>query len=125
MPEGDALLRRFQAAFPSANRRAWSRFAAKVSGARSAKWSEDVRFAVGGALATALSNGAPDWFEVAPHGDGPAHRNPLCVLLTPAAVERMADVDVRAEVARPLLLPMIVPPNPWRYAPKIEMKEAA
>jgi hypothetical protein len=24
-------------------------------------------------------------------------------------------VETRAEVARPLMLPMIIPPNPWRY----------
>lgn len=46
------------------------------------------------------------------------------MLLTPQAVERMADTNVRAEVARPMMMPMIVRPNPWRYA-EDEQKEAA
>lgn len=49
----------------------------------------------------------------------------MCLLLASQAVERMADVDVRAEVARPLLLRMVIPPNPWRWAPGTPLKEAA
>lgn len=122
---GGEMLRRFRSAFPSADRRAWTRFAAKIEGARSKPWDEDTRLAVGSALSTALATGSPDWFELAQHGDGPPGRNPMCVLLTPRAVEKMADADVRAEVARPLMLPMIVKPNPWRYAPPAPLKEAA
>lgn len=121
---GGELLRRFLAAHPDADRRAWSRFAAKVEGARSQAWGDDIRTDVGAALAKALVEGAPDWFELGRVGDLPEHRNPMCILLTEKAVEKMADVDVRVEVARPLMLPMICPPNPWRYAPAPERAAA-
>jgi DNA-directed RNA polymerase len=101
---------------PEADRRSWTRFASRIEGARSARWSDDVRAEVGALLADALATGAPAWFEVARIGEDPrAEWRPICVALTDHAVERMADVGTRAEVARPLMLPMIVPPNPWRY----------
>ena len=46
------------------------------------------------------------------------HHHPMCIRLTEYALERLADGDVRAEVARPMMMPMLIPPNPWRYAPE-------
>ncbi|MDB5317092.1 MAG: hypothetical protein JWO24_2936 [Rhodospirillales bacterium] len=114
-PNGDLLLRRFQKAFPDANRRAWSRFAAKVEGARSGKWPDKDCVEIAAALSQALVRGAPDWFSVERFGLGAAARQPVCVLLTHEAVARLAEFDVRAEVARPLMLPMLIEPNPWQY----------
>lgn len=114
----DALLRMFQRQNPKADRRAWRRFATRIEAARSAPWDEPTRHKIGGALAGALTAGAPEWFELVTlrqSGIG-GTQTVFYLLLTPHAVERMADATVRAEVARPMMLPMIVPPNPWRYA---------
>ena len=108
--------RKFRAAFPAASRKDFARYARKISLARSEPWGERVRVKVGAVLATALAAAAPDWFEVGQFGTGPVYRRPLGIALTERAMEVLRDVDARAEVARPLLLPMIVEPNPWRYA---------
>lgn len=118
--EAGALLRRWERCNPQADRRAWGRFAARLEGARSAKWAEEIRYEIGGALARALAEAAGDWFEVGRVGLGPEQRRPMHILLTPHAVERMLEVEARAEIARPILLPMLIPPNPWRYAPSKE-----
>jgi DNA-directed RNA polymerase len=115
-PQARALLGRWKRLHPQADRRAWTRFAGRLEGARSARWSEAIRVEVGAMLAQALAEGAPRWFEVARVGEDPREEwRPVCIALTDHAVERMADVETRAEVARPLMLPMIIPPNPWRY----------
>lgn len=115
-PRARALLNRWKRLHPQGDRRAWTRFASRLEGARSAKWSMAARAEVGGMLACALAEGAPRWFEVARIGEDPREAwRPLCIALTDHAVERMADVEARAEVSRPLMLPMIIPPNPWRY----------
>lgn len=114
----DALVRRFRKQFPDGDRKGWAKFAGKMEIARSSKWSGEMTTQVGACLAQCLADGAPEWFEVIRSGVGHAHLWPLCLCLTPRAVERMADMDVRAEVARPMLLPMIIPPIPWKYEEK-------
>lgn len=114
----DELLRAFRRRNPQADRRAWSRFAARIEGARSKPWDEDTGLSVAGFLADAMTRGAPDWFEMGRLGDGPDHRNPTCVVLTPHAVEQLAEATTRAELARPMLLPMLIPPNDWRHVEK-------
>ncbi|WP_458098571.1 hypothetical protein [Roseomonas sp. WA12] len=114
----DQLLKDWRRRHPEANRRAWGRFAARITGARSTKWSEDLVSSIGGALGDALVTGAPEWFGKDQVGDGlPTHR-PMCITLTPKAVEAMADASARAEIARPMLRPMIIPPLPWQYREK-------
>lgn len=117
---GGEQLRRFRRLFPAGDRRAWTRFASRVEGARTAAWPAVMRMQMGAELAHNLATGAPEWFEVAQAGTGPLTHRPLCLLLTSSAVEKLAEAEVRAEVARPLLLPMIIPPNPWRYVAKKE-----
>lgn len=111
-----SLLRLLRRLHPQTDRKDWGRFVKRIELARSEPWSDTLRTHVGGVLLRALADGAPRWFEVAQFGPGPAARAPLCLLLTDHAVEQMADVTVRSEVARPMLLPMLIPPNPWRYA---------
>lgn len=115
-PEAKAALGRWKRLHPDGSRRAWTRFASRLEGARTSRWPDDVCAAVGGVLIQALVEGAPDWFAREQVGSDPAHMRPICITLTDRAVERMADIETRAEVARPLLLPMLIPPNPWRYA---------
>lgn len=113
---GRRALARWRRLYPDGSRRAWLAFSRRIDLARSKAWPESAAMALGGMLANSLAEAAPRWFEVGQAGEGPAHMRPLCVLLTDHAVERMADVEARAEVSRPLLLPMLIPPSPWRYA---------
>jgi DNA-directed RNA polymerase len=119
----DAMLRSFKRMNPKADRRAWSRFAARIEGARSKQWDDATRTQVGARLAACLVEGAPKWFELLRHGEGPEHRRPICLCLTAHALEQLEDIETRTELAHPQCLPMLVPPNPWRYAET--QKEAA
>lgn len=121
-PAAKRLLDRWRFRNPQKDRRSWTRFAGRIEGARSSKWSDDVRTDVGAALASTLAEAAPAWFELGRVGGGPKRNWPTCLLLTPMAVERMADVEARSEVARPVLLPMLIPPNPWRYVDRPNME---
>jgi hypothetical protein len=38
--------------------------------------------------------------------------------MTEATLEEMTDRNTRAEVGCPMLMPMLIPPNPWRYETK-------
>jgi hypothetical protein len=40
------------------------------------------------------------------------------LILTDRALAAISDINQRQEVARPLLMPMIHPPKPWRREPK-------
>lgn len=110
------LLRQWHRQHPDGSRRAWRAFRARVEAARQQVWPDATQIAVGAMLARTLADAAPRWFEIAQAGEGPKHMQPLCLLLTQRAVDQMADAEARAEVARPLLLPMLIPPLPWRYA---------
>lgn len=112
-----ALLRRWERQNPRTNRRAWARFAGRIEGARSRPWDANTRMAVGGVLLEALVAAAPAWFELRLVSDGRG-ASTYRLSLTTHAAERVADAEARAEVSRPLLLPMLIPPNPWRYAAK-------
>lgn len=114
----DKLLRRFRRMNPSANGRAWRRFAERIERSKAEEWPEAMCFQIGAVLADSLAAAVPKWFTLEQAGDGPKNRRPMCLTMTPWALDRMTDCEVRAEVARPLLLPMLCPPNDWRYAEK-------
>jgi hypothetical protein len=119
-------LARWRKLFPDGSRRAWTRFASRLDGARSARWDDATRASVGGVLAHAVAEGAPKWFELARLGDDPREAfRPMCLALTDYAVERMADVEARSEVSRPLMLPMLIPPSPWRWVQRSDNQETA
>lgn len=113
--EAAELLRRWTRCNPQADRRSWGRFSARLEGVRSARWGKPTCMLVGAVLVRALVEGAPEWFERDHVGLGPVAMRPLHILLTPYAVERMMEADARAEVARPMMMPMIIRPNPWKY----------
>lgn len=96
--------------------RAWARFVERMEIARTADWSPNDEHSVGTFLAGALVEAAPKWFAVEEVGAKKSAHAPMCLVLTDYAVGRMADSEDRASVARPMLLPMLVPPNDWRYS---------
>ncbi|MFK4044703.1 hypothetical protein ACI2KH_07075 [Roseomonas mucosa] len=123
------LVRMFQRANPEPDRRAWTRLCKRLEIERSIPWhaSPEATTQVGEVLASALVAAAPHgptkageplpwWFQLGQAGPGPAHLRPQCLLLTDYAVEQMEDSNTRAELARPAMLPMLIPPVPWAYA---------
>jgi hypothetical protein len=106
--------------YPNLNQRTWSKFCAKLEQARNGDtWDEDpkvktVRTAVGALLLHCLVEAAPTKFKL---GQLPRRGGGFQTILevTPEAREVLNDVRERSEVARPLLMPMIIPPLPWAY----------
>ena len=105
-------LRALKLTYPNLDRRVWARWRAKLELARE-KWSEVESIAIGTALIRALVDVAHDRFVIA---ERPMNGGVQYFLDTTESVrEVMSDVRERAMVARPLLMPMICPPIPWRY----------
>lgn len=120
--ENAELVRLFDLANPAPNAKSWGRFRKRMQLARTEQWDafERVKSAIGGFLAWSLAEGAPEWFVLEKRGQGVL--KPTCLMLTPHAMEVMRDAQVRAETRRPLMLPMLVPPNPWTWAQKEDTK---
>ena len=103
----------FKARFPNADRRTWRRFRRKLELAEM-EWDKETGIQLGGALLSALLETAPGRFELAsrPLLKG---RTQNYVKLSGDTVEMLKDIETRAEVARPMLMPMLMPPIPWAY----------
>jgi len=108
------LVAAFKRRHPEADKRAWKSFSKKIGHAKAARWDEETSVQLGNALIRALVDAAPDRFEVelATLVGG---RSQKCLRLSPETMELMNDIETRAAVARPMLMPMIIPPIPWRY----------
>lgn len=111
-----ALHARFTARNPGADRRSWLRFQRRLGRARHEPWTDEEVQHVGAALLRCLVDACPTWFVLGRVSDGPAHRAPVCLLLTDRAIDQMRDIEARAELAAPRLMPMLCPPVPWSYS---------
>lgn len=109
------LLGRLNRRYPTLDRRVWARWRAKLELARDAPWSEDTVCQVGACLFALLIKAAPAVFRLDERPLGGGH-TVYSLKLTEGALELLQDLTARAEVARPLLLPMVCRPNPWRYS---------
>jgi DNA-directed RNA polymerase len=115
VPEGHRnLIKAFKARYPDATTRAWGTWRAKIQATREGRWSKkDVSVPLGTKLIHELCEAAPDRFEqvsVSLQGATTA-----VLRLTEKTIEEMRDINTRMAVARPLMMPMIIKPNPWRY----------
>lgn len=109
------LLKALEATYPNVSRAVWARWRAKVQALREEKWSKaDTAIPLGEKLLHELSAVASDRITIAHRGIS-AGRTQITVELTEKAEEEMRDIKTRMEVARPRLMPMVIPPNPWRY----------
>jgi DNA-directed RNA polymerase len=104
----------FASRYPEVNRRVWARWRRKLREVREAPWPLPVVQATGGLLLRRLCDVAPDRFTLSLEAVGRGHRAAV-LLLSQETVEMLNDIEERAAVARPMLLPMRVPPIPWRY----------
>ena len=109
----DAYLRRLDAQDSPKLRALWERWRKRVLIDPLSPWPRHVAIATGTAPLMLLTHVAPERFALKPGTQSSPHM--LC--LTERAVDEIRAREVRAEVSRPLLMPMIVPPNDWRYAP--------
>jgi len=108
------LLKALKRTYPSLDRRTWAKWRAKVKALREEPWGAAVETALGCYLIALLVDAAPNHFVLKKRAliDG---RTQLYLAPTDGCSEAMADIKARAEVSRPALMPMIIPPNPWRY----------
>lgn len=109
----EALDRKLRAKFPMLHRNVWRRWRVKVNALREEDWAPSVEAAVGAHLIHLLVQTAPTRFRVehqSVRGKAAAH-----LVISDETIELIDDVTTRAEVARPLLMPMICEPLDWRY----------
>lgn len=106
------VLAAFRARYPNADRRVWGTWRRKLALARE-EWSKETSIHFGGALLHALVRAAPQHFEMQMRREGP--RTTAHLALSEATEEMLMDIETRSAVSRPLLMPMIIPPIPWRY----------
>jgi DNA-directed RNA polymerase len=107
------LLKALKNTYPSVDRRVWARWRTKVKATREEPWDEGVEVALGTCLFRVLVEACPTLFAIA---ERPASGGVQYYLkTTDECREYLADLTARAEVSSPSLLPMIIPPNPWRY----------
>jgi DNA-directed RNA polymerase len=108
------LLRAFKLRYPQADRKTWKRWSKKLELAQSERWTKEEAIQLGAALISALVKAAPSRFEVAATSIG-AMRTQSYLKLSEETMELMNDIEARAAVARPRLMPMLIKPLPWRY----------
>ena len=118
-PEDKRLLDALRRRYPVIDRHVWSRWRRKVQALREEPWPKSVSLAVGTQLLSLLLKAAPDRFSLVsrPLTGG---RTVLAIELSASTLETIRDIHTRAEIARPVHLPMLIPPNPWRYEPAAE-----
>ena len=110
------VLDAFKRTYPAPNRAVWSRWRRKVQAARCEPWEKEVQLALGVHLVHLLCKVAPDRFSVVEEPRAGNVGNVKCLEASQATMELMSDIETRAALARPRLMPMIIPPKPWRYA---------
>ena len=111
--ESDAdTLRRFKLANPAPTRATWSRWRRKVQAARLDPWSAEVRLHLGASLVILAPAACPTKITV--RSAMLRGKTQMTVCLTEEAQMLVSDIETRAEVARPVYMPMLIPPNPWR-----------
>lgn len=109
------LLRAFQKQYPAADRRTWKRWETKIKAIRTEKWDKaELKVPLGMKLIDSLLAVAGDRFEMATVLVG-NNLTQKTLSITEKCRHEMQDVHARMEVARPRLMPMLIPPIPWRY----------
>lgn len=107
-----AVLKRLERRYPHVNRNVWTRWRRKVDAARET-WEPAIETALGCHLIALLAEAAPTRFSIThiiQRGKTVAH-----LQVTEETLALIDDLATRAEIARPVLMPMICPPIPWRY----------
>jgi DNA-directed RNA polymerase len=113
-PDVEAFLRR---RYPKVDKRTWRKWSKQMELIRSEPWGSSVEAELGTHLIALLCRAAPTRFFLENRRvmEGQTHK-----FLVPSqeTVDLLEDVTARAEVARPLLMPMVCRPVPWKYEGK-------
>jgi hypothetical protein len=111
------LLAALKSRVKTVDARAWKRWARKIEATRDEPWPTEAKLQLGTMLIELMVKHGGGWFEVQniPVTGGKTERR---LILTDRALAAISDINQRQEVARPLLMPMIHPPKPWRWEPK-------
>lgn len=93
------------------------RWQAKLDGFERFSWTHEEKLNVGMVLLDLLVRHGRGWFEL--DYVVAAGRNYRVLQLTPAAIEYLTQETEALAYARPVLMPMIVPPKPWRLVTEL------
>lgn len=96
--------------------RSWKRFNEKLARTKLEKWSFDQGITFGVKCIDLLVQAKPEWFSVATNPIK-AGRYETQLTLSEECRAVMFDLIEQEEVMSPRLLPMIIPPAPWRINP--------
>ena len=107
-------LKALKMTYPNLDRRCWTKWARKLELAELGEWDELASIVMGANLVYLLAQVAPDRFTITTAKAAQGVQNVLTTTEEVRAI--MADVRERAEVGRPALMPMLIPPLPWCYA---------
>jgi DNA-directed RNA polymerase len=113
--ESAKLRKEFKLRYPNPTADDWREFRSDHGLAR-LEVSIPIRLQMGCAPLAWLCETSPRWFQAeTAYQQG---KTIGLIRLTSEATEILSDITSRAEVAHPMLSPMIVPPNDWRYDEK-------
>lgn len=108
----DDLWKRLRNRYPEVSRKVWCAWRRKAD-AVSAEWDEATEIDVGAWLIDALVKSSGGRFAIETVRSGPL--TTLVLRISEETLKAIEDRNERRSVARPLLMPMITPPLPWRY----------
>ena len=109
-------LDRYLSSTKNMDQKSWKRFREKLDRTRAQKWEYDVGITFGVKCIDLLLQAKPEWFTVStnPIRGG---RYETQLTLSDECRDIMFDLLEQEELTSPRLMPMIVPPAPWRLNP--------
>lgn len=100
--------------YPAMDARTWRRLRKRLEDVDPLSWSPAERLQIGAALLEAVTTACPEHFVTSTRNAG-GGRTETVLGLGEEARRLLDDRTARAEVARPLLMPMLIQPIDWRY----------
>ena len=107
--------KRLKFRYPKVDRRVWSKWRVKVEATRCEPWGAHLEAALGAHLLGLMCEAAPKRFSLSTRrltGGRTQHY----IVPSQETMDLIEDTTARAEVARPLLMPMICQPIAWKYS---------
>lgn len=114
-PDAPDLLAQLARRYPTIHRNVWRRWK-REAGITPAAWDQPTSVQLGAHLFHLLVEAVPSLFAIVLVSSKGVTSKHLCLSLE--AADLMRSIEDRAELARPRLMPMIVPPLPWIYEPR-------
>ena len=109
------VLGAFKARYPNVDRKVWARWRQRVKATRDTQWDKASAVQTGAKLVALLVEVAPARFYSAMRRLV-GGRTQLYLKIDEETLAMMNDIEERAAVRRPALMPMLCPPLPWVYS---------